>query len=99
MLQTGTIVLAGMSMTLTCPALSHATTTHSACLLQRHSDLARLQLHIVDATLETRVQGQIVGQRIEIGDLMAAQIQYGQHIHAIDTAWRASSYIEFTIHR
>lgn len=98
MLQAGTIVLARMSMALTRAALSHATTTHAACLLQRHCDLSRFELHIVDTTLETRVQRQIVGQSIEIGNLMATQIEYGQHIHAVYTARRTTCYVEFAIH-
>lgn len=98
MLQAGTIVLTGMSMALTCAALSHTTTTHAACLLQRHCDLSRFELHIVDATLETRVQRQIVRQSIEIGNLMATQIEYGQHIHAVYTARRTTCYVEFAIH-
>jgi len=99
MLQAGAIVLAGMSMAFPRSALTHPATSDPTCFLQGNRNLTRLQLHIVYASLESGMQRQIVRQRIEIGNLMASQIQNGQHIHPAATSWRSSCNIELSIHR
>lgn len=99
MLQTGAIVLAGMAVALSGAALTHPTTSDSACLLQRHCHLSRLQLDIVNTALESRMQGQIVWQGIEVGYFVATQIEDGQDIHAANRSWRATRNIELSVHR
>lgn len=97
MLETGSVVLACVPVAFASAALSNASTANAACLLQRHGYLASLELHIVDAALEARVQRQIVWQRIEVGNLVAAQIENGQHVHAADTSGRTARDVELAI--
>lgn len=99
MLQAGAIVLAGMAMAFPGSTLTHAPTSDPARLLEGHRDLSRLQLYIVYASLESRMQWQIVWQRIEIGYLVTAEIQNRQHIHPTATSGRSTRNIELSIHR
>lgn len=98
-LQASSIMLTSMSMALTRITLPHTTSVHSLGRCHRHTHMTRPHFQVINASLEARVQWQVMRQCREVGHRMSAQIQHRGHFHLLLAARCIPRHIDTIIHR